>query len=1196
MAIFTADEIGDTEVPVGGVLMPDDPKLDMTGQYDAWDVFKAGFSRESDIVGFYEEYSNPMPELSVMENEAYRAGMFNPFEHIKGTEYDNETMHGMFADLKSAAQVKWRMERIDLERRRINTLDSAPLYQTLPGEIMGGIFSTTTLIDAGVIGKSLKLPMTVGRKALGLGGYNMAMTAVQEQVLHEQQMFRTNFESVMAVAGAGVIGGGVGAMTGYYGRKIDPADMIDETSRMEMTTPDSLEGSSASKSGGAAQVELDLDLETARAIDDDVANPNTSTTELDGRRAKLDAKAQNYALATPAGVAIGTVFGAISKMLPDVALATNKEWGTARRFATHFLNHTIDTVGSLKGMHTVPVDTLLRRGDRAIDAFTGNITTDGYTKYITGSTGMKARMATAYKGKWGDVPMTREQFEVEIQKYITGGMKDPNVIPEVAESADLLKRNVIDPIGRRAVDLGYLKGGDDGLPVAPLGDQMWFIRNWNRAEAMRMGKAAWAEEMMGYHQNRLWTNAAEEADQVKRQIAETEEEIKGMEADLEGDIQDAIRARMGEKGREESFRIGYDMMGGAAIKQPLSKAEMTHINVVTKAKNKQAAAKMRKQAKKMPHHARLDNSLTPEGRAKLRKKFESHYDSIVDEKDAGTFSDFAGRGVRMEGDQVVLSPARSMDVATADVLENHPELLGSGGRMLDLAGALKRMNRTLTMTEQVQHTNGDPTLKYWFDELEEEFQVKQEELRRDLKEGKLTEKQFEKALAKADRQNRSLQAHLNRAVRDMYEIYDAPERQWLFNLGSSLKASAVLGMMGSVLASTLPELVAPLGAVGMRNYARNVASAVLDFPEWRRLTKVQKEEFALGIQSAQFMRMAEMGDFEHVTGKFHRGLRKGADTALDYAYGLGVWTRGATSATGVMVQSKLARLMMKFDGFEKQAPVKVKRTNAKGEEYEVEVMPEPKIKGLSKRDLEQLGAMGITRDMIPGMAEQVKKHSKKLRGGTRDINLGEWDNKSLAGAVRDAVVREVNNTVIEPGAQAAPFVGRNMALSIVMQFKTFMLASTSKYWLQDLQRIFRGDMRGAERQAALFGMGYLTMRIKAELIGKDLEDEPWGNQIVDTMDYGGGLGLVGMAINAGYNHFVDDTVRYSGNKNLYGMVVGPGGQMLIDGIYNGANALKQAVHDDPEGAKDSLKKMKVWIPGNNHYGVRIGQRLMEDEE
>ena len=252
------------------------------------------------------------------------------------------------------------------------------------------------------------------------------------------------------------------------------------------------------------------------------------------------------------------------------------------------------------------------------------------------------------------------------------------------------------------------------------------------------------------------------------------------------------------------------------------------------------------------------------------------------------------------------------------------------------------------------------------------------------------------------------------------------------------------------------------------------------------------------------------------------------------------------------------------------------------------------FEGLTKRQVREINELGITNDMIMGIAEQVQKHGTRVRGGSVHININDWDGKIDGGLsqqamdVRDAVVKEVQNTIIEPTAGEVPWLGKTVQGSLIMQFKTFLLASTSKYFMQDMQRIFRGDMRGAERQMAFWGMGYLVTEAKTELYGLDRDDRTPTSLAADIFANGGGGGIVAEILNGLQHKYGAETARYSGNRTVEGMLIGAGTQQLLQQGKVISDLLSG--HFTPgigqDATSSSTKNLRKSIPGNNFLFTR----------
>jgi hypothetical protein len=298
-------------------------------------------------------------------------------------------------------------------------------------------------------------------------------------------------------------------------------------------------------------------------------------------------------------------------------------------------------------------------------------------------------------------------------------------------------------------------------------------------------------------------------------------------------------------------------------------------------------------------------------------------------------------------------------------------------------------------------------------------------------------------------------------------------------------------------------------------------------------------------------------------GKASRWLHKASDFAVDKVYGLGVWTRGISAQTAAITQFKLGNIMTK--------------------------------KTMTKKDIADLGRLGIKKDQWNVIKKEIETHSEKISGNSRNLHLEKWDNQEVAQDVINAINAEVDNVIIRPGVGATPFIGRTMAGSVALQFKQFLLASTSKYLVADIQRAAMGDWRAIERQLAFLALGYASMNMKnSYLYGEDArkrwEKKSFGEQMIDAVAAGGGSGL-GMDVANTVTEMVNPgsgSSRFYGQRSWQSMLLGPTGSKLVEEVPTAFGVVGSIMGADRKYTQADAKTIWRNIPANSFWPIRLG--------
>ena len=1121
------------------------------------EVNTAAFRRESPVANFVRQQSTTMPEPSEEELDAYVKGEFDPVAMLTGTKFENSPLQKYYTGLKSPSQVEYQMGLHDAEIATTETMGDG-FFKPLVGTVLGALASPTTAMGAGL---AYKLPATMAGRAFAAAGINMGLSAVDEFLLQQTQDTRTAAESAMVVGLGGVLGGIIGAV----GRS-----PVQEIVRQTATYTDS-----ASKSGGAAKVLTDISQTQLDEINADVnLSPAEKTVKIH------DVQGENYQLANQKALKVASFGGFLYKMMPDMYMFSNKS-NVMRRVANKWLSNPLLTEGNKKFKGDTPLDVRAARMDELIDYGIDSANSNGFA---------------AHKKAGGT--MDKAQFDREFQNAIADNGQ--HAIPEVAKAAqefDLISKR----IGREAVKEKILLGDAEGNPLVPLGDKNWFLRTWSSNYALRTDELPYATTLTDLHVEQLKIHADAEAQKMDNRAVSIEENEYGSYTVRDENGKDIGYFNLADNGKEMSIlpdiNKGYGQLTyrevarmfpdkklkstsdlspdaeamwnrlvdkGMAEKQQIGTFangeshyiyNLTHISPLArdvsgmkaklkadskgkskleieklKTAYKKELAEVRKEAKKAketPAQKKYEAALTAEGRTKIIDNYRGMHRQVR----SGDGMESGGSSMRVGFDgQIAPSPGRTVDIPTARI----PSEFLEGDAVMGATRALKRLSRQVLIKQDERF--GDDMLGNIKADLYEEYNAKRAVLEA---KGKSTKK-----LAAEHEKNTT---YLNNMLREYYNIKPPAANNALKELAQYLKLGSVMTKLGGVMMSTLPEVAAGLNSVGVRGYMHHVAGWVSNSKDMRAMTRAQREDYSLGLQGSMSLRIAEMGEYDAGMSATLRKAHQVTDITLDKAFGLGIWTRMITAQSGIMIQSKIGRLMFKDV--------------------------------LSKTDKVDLARMGLDETAIKAIKKQVRLHGKKISGGSVDMRIGEWKDEHIAQKVMDAVFGETENTIIKPRTGSTPFIGKTAIGSLLLQFKQFTIASTSRYRLADMQRIFSGDIRALERQIAFIGMGALSWELKKMAYGQSDKEETDAEYLASAMSHGGGIGMALELMNFADEQVNGGNSRYLGNRSLKGMVTGPGVGLLSDGIDSAGTLARMFTNGDV--SEGDVRKLRRVIPGNN---------------
>lgn len=128
---------------------------------------------------------------------------------------------------------------------------------------------------------------------------------------------------------------------------------------------------------------------------------------------------------------------------------------------------------------------------------------------------------------------------------------------------------------------------------------------------------------------------------------------------------------------------------------------------------------------------------------------------------------------------------------------------------------------------------------------------------------------------------------------------------------------------------------------------------------------------------------------------------------------------------------------------------------------------------IKPKELEYLAAGGISRENALKIADQFKQHGRK-QGGIWLANTAQWDQRQTVDAFRALLVRDVDRTIVTPGAADRPLWMSSELGRLVGQFKSFSLSSMQKVLISGLQQRDAAILNGVILSIALGGLTHVV--------------------------------------------------------------------------------------------------------------------------
>lgn len=295
--------------------------------------------------------------------------------------------------------------------------------------------------------------------------------------------------------------------------------------------------------------------------------------------------------------------------------------------------------------------------------------------------------------------------------------------------------------------------------------------------------------------------------------------------------------------------------------------------------------------------------------------------------------------------------------------------------------------------------------------------------------------------------------------------------------------------MGSVVISSLPDMVMAVSTAGMKNYAAATARFV------------KNELFASDAEKRTYGQ-----ELQRAIERFSIAKRHDKLFMLDDDIYTKTRSRAGKVADQVTDTFAKATMMDRWNAMQKMiASQAIESRMAK-----TVLSANP-----SKVDREMLRWFGIADADVPRLQKMLSQHSID-EGGLRLSNVEDWSDRNLRLKWEAALMQGVNATIITPSAGDLPRFATHPLGKVLLQFRTFSFAATNKFLLPGLQRSFAlGDPGPALTFAMASGVGLFVHSLNETLKGRDPTEQKPQDLIYNAIDRAGTLGILTEATSTG---------------------------------------------------------------------------------
>jgi hypothetical protein len=1132
-----------------------EPQIDVAP--DTGSIFGAAFRQNNLIGSGITHFGN----FGGIANDT--APNYSAWDDIKGTPYE-EHWHA-FATSNNARYTEALKRQIDQEDRDRRTLDSGGWTSTL-ADLSAGILDPTILIPVGgEVAKGLegyRLLSTFGRTARA----GAIATTAQETGLQLTQETRPLSESATNVGFgtvlSGVLGTGAAALLSKPERDLAKRGFDNLVSEY---------GNPANSSVGAAQAAQSLGID-ALTVAGGAANKIADTSQFLNPGLRLNFSPSPIARQVGQELAEGSVY----------------------------------QVGHAEGLTTGPaVDRLAGMQERARTADGMGKLDQAFMDMKKAETGIDNATLAQASARIQRIGMSFDEFDQAVGRAMRNEDVGDNEF--VSRAARDLRSSIVHPFFEDGKAVGLYDEGDKAA-FAP----SYFPRQYRTKVLIANEpeiKAQWTDYMGGlitgkYREAHATFSAAQEdmdraisdlgLSPAKREqaLAAVQAEHDALHADNpdhadrmaqldEARATEAAARQSGDKAelrKAQEARRAVKKEGGDAFKSFVDaadklKARIERLGMTDKA----GSAAMRDElvaAKADAQRAFLDRweikhlgeGIDP---AKIGKvDFSNMAREIVDE----IYAKLTGRDY---GATASVAPEYMTPIKRGPVKERTlpipDKMLTAQGVLEDRASdVLRRYSRTLAADVELTRKFGSPRLDDQLKRIAEEYDK--------LRQGVTDPKALKALHARQKADQRDIEG-LRDLIRGTYKREA--------NSNGFARASRVashfnfIRSLGGVIISSLSDMARPAMVHGLGRFmGEGVAPLLKNFEAVKLSVKEAKLAGSVvdRVLQHRIMALSSMGDpFERGT-PIERAMEGMSRFASKWT-GMGIWNDSWKAISSILSQNRILS---------------------------------------GEADARTLAFLGIDPDMATAIRAEFKAHGEVM-DGVHVANTEHWTDPEAVRAFRAAVGKDVDSTIVTPGFGDAPLLSHTPMGRLLLQFRSYTLASHQKVVIRGLQE---GKGKFVSGMVGMTALGMLSATLKAWRAGenrwekfKKASENP-GYLIGEGLDNAGTFALpfdfanttekLGDAMHFSFNpiktpmmaagqwavpnaSMQGKSIRYSSRGPL-GALLGPTAGLVEDTFQAGAG-VSDKLHEGQPGHPNKVPRTEqnaAWrlLPFNSFYGMR----------
>ncbi|MEJ5021854.1 hypothetical protein WH297_19255 [Ochrobactrum vermis] len=931
----------------------------------------------------------------------------NPWDMIKDTKYASDPAR--FAHSYNAAETQAIMYEWDQDEQARETFARS------------GTFGTAAAVGAGLVDPTIFMPigkffsgLQSGQTALRLGA-DTAIAGGASAAIGEAAMYATtpdyNVGDVATGIGtgtilAGILGAGAGALLSRVERKSLETKLHQD--RVDWGN-DVL---SFPKSAGAAA---------------------TDTRQLELVRTPADIATDVIRSVVPDGIKDKIPNLDITAKLSPTRRLFNSPFVSARRATADLAETPYIFKENLEGIATTQGPSLDRLARNQIGQSKVAIVDkleDTFTRYRFGAQdpNILQRQATHISDALGR-PRDKASY-TEFKSMIDDALRngDMHEVPEVAEAAQFLRKNVLDPWKDRAIKAGLLPEDVDPGTAASYMSRLW---NKEKLIAQRPVAVERFTQWLSSEQTRK-AGLKTKLEGLSKELDDTQTEIAKLYKQAKGDTDGMIAVKQREAQQWQQIEDALKEWKGKSANEAIS---------AMKARDTAVSARQ----PDAPRLTGADNATTRAIRriiasdqektvADLQSRSSQIVDRIIGNPDGRIPYDDASIGTGVPTDQSARGPLASREFMIPDNMVR--DFLNT-----DIEESINAYLNTVVPDVLLTEKFGDVDMLEAFRKLREEHDALSSRAKTEKERAQL-KKQYDAAVTDL--------AAIRDRVRGTYGFSSDPRMRRAGQIVGTVGKANMTADLGGVTLASIPDVAGSIWHYGFASafkYQWAPMMRMMSSPEMRKAANGARQELkALGLASETYlqMRAGSFNDFMEMykpTSRFERAIDQ-VSNKFFLTNLLTPWTDFGKWGAGMVSMNEMSNAV------------------------------EAIVKGSAKKgQVRKLAESGIDAHMAARIWKELETEGgSNVIDGVRVTNTGNWTDIGARDAFEGALGRDIDMMIITPGQEKLLLQSRNPAAALILQYKTFVQSATERLLFRGMQT---RDVQALQGMIAAIGLGMM---------------------------------------------------------------------------------------------------------------------------